>query len=434
MSAQESITSPAERAHRFALGPSLWVPAIYGVLVLGASLWGVALRRTGEDLGLGAPPLFGDFDLRLSLRVIPAVALAALVVAFGHRVAERVSWGALLALSFLGAAGWAVVLAATDGWSALTGPVLNPLDAYLFAQDMGAPGEFLRMFTERIASFPIHVQGHPPGLPLLLNLIAGTGPGVVAALYIAAGAAIAPSVLVAARAVSDEKTARAAAPWLVLAPYAVWLATSADALYSGVAAWGIALIVSSLPGDRIRPLCGGALFGGALFLTYGAAGLVLIPVIAAVRSRNFASLILAGVGAAVVATAFAAAGFWWLDGLAATRVQYYAGLGGLRPYGYFLFANLAVLAIACGPGALRGLAGVRSRLGHGATWLSAGALVAVGAANLSGLSKGETERIWLLFYPWIVLGGACIVHRRRWWLGAGGASALLVQIMVASPW
>lgn len=434
VSTQELVVSPAGRTQRFGLSPSVWVAAFYVTLIAGASLWGIALRRSGVELGLGAPPLIGQFDVRLSLRVLPAIAVAVAVVACGHRVTEKVSWAGLVPLTLAGAAAWAVALAAADGWSALTAPVLNPLDAYRFVPSMGAPGDFLRTFTERIASYPIHIQGHPPGLPLLLNLIQGVGPGLVAALYIAAGASIAPALLVAARAVSDEKTARAAAPWLVLAPYAVWVATSADALYSGVAAWGIALMVSSGSGDRIRAGAGGLLFGGALFLTYGAAGLAAIPVLAAIRTRNFKPLLYAGAGTAVVVGAFAAFGFWWFDGLVATRTQYYAGLGGVRPYRYFLIANMAALAIACGPGALKGVLAFKSRVGDGVTWLAVGALIAVGVVNLSGLSKGEVERIWLLFYPWIVLGAAAIVRRRRWWLGVGAASAILVQVLVASPW
>lgn len=416
-------------------GLSAGVVAGYAALVAGASVWGVALKRSGEQLGLGAPPLIGEWQPRISMRIVPALLVAAAVSVFGHRISEKVSFRRLLALSFAGSAAWAVALAASDGWAALRAPVLNPLDAYRFLPDVTNSVEFVRTFILRIASFPIHVQGHPPGLVLLLKAMEGAGPWAVAGLYIAAGAAIAPAVLVAGRTVCGERFSRAAAPWLVIAPYAVWLATSADALYASVAAWGIALIVSAGSGERIKPFCGGLLFGFAGFLTYGAAGLLLIPAAAAFRRRRFKPLLMGAAGAVAVAVGFAGFGFWWLDGLVATRIRYFEGLGGLRPYRYFVIANLAVLAIACGPAALRALPALRSRVGGGAAgWLVIPALVAVAAADLIGLTKGEVERIWLLFFPWIVVGAGVIHAGRRWWLGASAASAILVQLLIASPW
>jgi methylthioxylose transferase len=153
-----------------------------------------------------------------------------------------------------------------------------------------------------------------------------------------------------------------------------------------------------------------------------------------------APLLWAAAGAALVTAAFALAGFWWFDGLAATRERYYAGLGGLRPYGYFVIANLAALAVAAGPATLAGMSSpgarrsLRTRPSLG--WLVLAAALAVAAANLSGLSKGEVERIWLLFTPWLVAAAAFIpgTALRRWWLAAGALLALAVQVLVVTPW
>lgn len=423
-----ALAHSTERIRRFNLTPGTWAVACYAGLILICSIWGLSLTAAGERLGLNAPPLFAKLEPRICIRIVPAIVLAGLATWYGHRIAQKVSWRSLLAISFAGAFAWAVALAAAGGWAALTAPVVNPLDAYSFVPQMGGAREFLRTFTQRIDSFPLHVQGHPPGLPLLLSLISAAGPAVVATIYIGAGASIVPAVLVAARSLSDEKTARSAAPWLVLAPYAIWIATSADAFYAGVCSWAIALMVSTRP---VRALLGGMLFGGGLLLTYGAAPLAVVPLLVAFRRRDLRPLILAGAGAALVMATFLAFGFWWLDGLATTRVQYYAGIGGVRPYRYFLLANLAVLAIACGPAALRGVLSLKL---NGAAWLTIGALIAVGAAHMSGLSKAEVERIWLIFFPWIVLGAGSIVTGRRWWLGAGAASAVLVQTLLVTPW
>ena len=74
---------------------------------------------------------------------------------------------------------------------------------------------------------------------------------------------------------SDEPTARLAAPFVAVAPTAIWIAVSADAYFAGVAAWGIALLALAeraarwgwpIPVQRPAPGCCSA---GAIFLNYG---------------------------------------------------------------------------------------------------------------------------------------------------------------------
>ncbi len=69
-------------------------------------------------------------------------------------------------------------------------------------------------------------------------------------------------------------------------------------------------------------------------------------------------------------------------------------------------------------------------------WLIAGAiLVAIVAADFSGLSRGEVERIWLPFVPWLSVAVAAIPDRtRRNWLGAQALLAIGIQTGVATPW
>ncbi len=59
--------------------------------------------------------------------------------------------------------------------------------------------------------------------------------------------------------------------------------------------------------------------------------------------------------------AFAAAGFWWLDGLAATRHEYLQSAAKERPYGYFVLADLAAFAVWLGPAVAIALARLRDR-------------------------------------------------------------------------
>jgi hypothetical protein len=67
------------------------------------------------------------------------------------------------------------------------------------------------------------------------------GSSLATALVIAVGASSATAIAVTIRAVTGERLARRAVPFLVLAPTDIWAATSMDAFFLGVAAWGVAL-------------------------------------------------------------------------------------------------------------------------------------------------------------------------------------------------
>ena len=63
------------------------------------------------------------------------------------------------------------------------------------------------------------------------------------------------------------------------------------------------------------------------------------------------------------------------------------------------------------------------------------ALAGVLVANLSGLSKGEVERIWLIFVPWILVVCATFdLRRARGMLALQGLVALAIQSGVRTPW
>jgi hypothetical protein len=131
-----------------------------------------------------------------------------------------------------------------------------------------------------------------------------------------------------------------------------------------------------------------------------------------------------------VFAAFLAAGFNWLEGLDATRELYSAGVASRRPYGDFLVIDLAAFALAVGPAAAAGLGRLRDQR----VWLLAGAaLVALAVADLSGMSRGETERIWLPFAPWMLIAAAAL-RGARGWLTAQVALGLMLQAGVRSPW
>jgi methylthioxylose transferase len=52
----------------------------------------------------------------------------------------------------------------------------------------------------------------------------------------------------------------------------------------------------------------------------------------------------------------------------------------------------------------------------------------VAAADVSGLSKAEVERIWLPFAVWLLVAVARLpAGDRRWWLAGQGVTALAVN-------
>ncbi|OOK76333.1 hypothetical protein BZL30_3326 [Mycobacterium kansasii] len=64
------------------------------------------------------------------------------------------------------------------------------------------------------------------------------GRGAWAGLWcLVIGSSAAAAIVVTLRTLCDETTARAAAPFVAVAPTAIWIAVSADAYYAGVAAW-----------------------------------------------------------------------------------------------------------------------------------------------------------------------------------------------------
>ncbi len=411
--------------------------AAWTALVAVAFVWGMALGAE-RSIGLEAPPLYGVFELNVRAEALIAVAFGAALVYAAPLAARTLSWSRLLWAGMVGAGVWALALALAGGGAAIASPLESPASYLHDVPAVTSAGDFLTHFTERIDSYAVHVRSHPPGMVLALAGLESVGlggAGPEAALVIAGGAATVPAALVALRDVAGEERARRAAPYLVLAPAALWIATTADALFAGIAAWAIALLVlaTGRVGTRAAATAagGGLLFGVALMLSYGVLALVAVPLAVAWARRRMMPLVVGALAATAVIGTFAALGFWWLDGLQATREQYEQSIARIRPYEYFLLANLAAFAVALGPATAAGLAKLR-----GPAWLLAGgALAAVAAANLSGLSKAEVERIWLPFMPWVMLATCGLPRAQaRWWLAAQAALALTVQLGVRMPW
>lgn len=416
--------------------------AIWVALIVAAYLLVERLPGAGAQVKLNAAPLAGVFETRFGWLVAFAVALTVAIVVFGPQLSRRLSWRGLMVAVTAASAGWVVALALIDGWAGLTNALESPHDYLADVGAVGSPSAFLSSFVDEIAGLSVHVQGHPPGLLLALagfDRVGLGGASFAAALFIAVGASAAAAVLVGVREVAGEELARRAAPFVVLAPVAIWIGTSADALYAGVGAWAVTLPLLATGrrdgrGDAYA-LGGGALFGALVFLSYGALLLVLIPCAVAWRRRRARPVLLAAIGMAPMFIVFAAAGFSWFAGLVATRERYFEGVAARRPYAVFLVVNAAALALALGPAFTVALGRLRDRrLGL----LVVATLAVVGIAALSGMSKGEAERIWLPFAVWLLPACAVLAMgsevRTRGWLALQGTTALVIATLVRTPW
>lgn len=410
------------------------------LLILVVVAWG-ALGGAGDGSKLGASPFLGRYRVGITWRLLPAIALAALAVTYAPDAMARLRWRVLLVGTAGLAVAWAVALCLVDGAAALTSPLESRYEYLRWVPMVDTPGGFLRTFVDRLPTEATHVKSHPPGMVLLLwglDRMGLGGSGPAAALILLAIGAAAVAVVVAVRHVDDEASARQVAPYVALLPAAVWMATSPDALFLGVTASGIAAVAvaTSRTGARCQlwACTGGLLLGAGLFLSYGMAAMLVVAgaVIAARRRWTLAVGVAAGVVAVVAA--FAAAGFWWHEGLSATVERYRVGVGVHRRDEYFLVANLAIVAVAVGPAVWVGL----SRASRDRRYLLCGVTLAVLLAiNASGLSEGEVERIWLPFFPWVATAavGLCesaAVARR--WLAINLLTGLALQFALRSPW
>jgi hypothetical protein len=403
-----------------------------------------------------AAPIFGWWKAHVGWGTIAAVAIGIAAVLWGPGLAQRLSWRVLTLVTWIASCGWAFSLSMIDGWQlGFAGRLVGRHEYLRQVPTIIDIPEMLRTFSSRILDYQpnswiTHVSGHPPGALLTfvwLDRIGLGGGAWAGAFCLLVGSSAAVAVIVAVRAVSDEPTARMAAPFVAVAPTAIWIAVSADAYFAGVATWGIALL--ALAASRaVRwpiPVAAGAglLLGWAIFLNYGLAlmGLLALAVLIAVRNRRAALAALAAAVPASVAVvvAFAVAGFWWFDGYTLVQQRYWQGIAMNRPFQYWGWANLASVVCAIGLGSTAGLgrvfdiAAIRRR--SGLHLLVLAAITAILCADLSMLSKAETERIWLPFTVWLTAAPAQLPYStHRWWLAANVIGALAINHFILTNW
>ncbi|RRS00658.1 hypothetical protein [Glycomyces terrestris] len=338
---------------------------------------------TSEAVGPATLPWWPAQSLTFAVTpgMVAAPFAAAAVLAVASRpAAARMSWQALLVLSYLASIAWSAALH-TD------------VDA---------------------TTAPTATAGARSAVALLVS---HTGSDAGLAITVTALSSLAvPLVLVAVKSVSGPVAARGIAPVLVLGPWAAWATLGVD----GIAAAACAAVLACGAVSSERRVRGadafwgaaatGGLLGIAALLWYGAAWFA-VSLLCLYFARRRPAQILVSAGAALAVLAVSAAfGSSWPYGLVDT---YNAAIGEIAAHPgqlWWLALLPALVAVACGPAIVESL----RRFGSSSAWpLMAGPLLALMIAPLSGASPEHPEYGWIALCPWLVVGATALADRRR---------------------
>ena len=441
--------------------PDLVAVAAGLVLVLVAAFEGWARLDGGENIFVFFPPLLAWWIPHVGPGTVLAPVVAVLVVAYGPSLAMRLRWSRLVPAAWAASFAWIVSLALIDGWRNGIADRLEDGQEYLHdlprltEPGLGGLRQMLSIFSDHILTqgqdpdqswfWTTHVGAHPPGafgIFVALDRIGLSGGGPAGLVVILVGASAVAATAVTLRALGAEDLARRGMPFAVLFPGAVWIGVSADGLFAGVVAWGVALVALAATRSGAGALAcavgGGTVLVFALYLSYGLVLAGLFPLVVLAATRRWRVLLPAVAGGAAVVGAFSLAGFWWPDGFDKVQLIYAASIAQDRPYEYFVYADLAAVLVALGPAVLAGLRRLATHplaVPAGVTLLVAAGVVAILLADASGMSKAEVERIWLPFGVWLVLACGMLPRRQvRGWLVAQAVLAIAVNSLLVMPW
>jgi hypothetical protein len=438
---------PADRVN-----PATFRDAIAWLALVGA---GTAMTMVAVSvharLGSRSAPFIGSFAVRLGPATLAAGGVAlAIGLAIRRGLFERLPFRWLLAGSYLGAVAWSIGLALIDGRAGLARPLTGPESYLSDVSSVGTPAGFLRHFGAAASRYSVETRQHPPAPVLLLwalNRLGVTGAAQLGVVLTLIGCLTVPLIATAVRSLCGPASARRLLPVLVLAPYAVWVAVSLDAVTMTLCAGAVTCgVVASEPGrSGWWGAAGGLLLGLAALFSYSAGWLgVSVILVYFVRRRPLLNVV-TGTAALIPLALVRIAGFVWTDGLTAAQADFSRRIGPNRSWLLWVGLDLFVLLLAAGPAIIPAARKLRRTPG----WpFLVGAGLAVAFALLSGLSRGEVERSWLPFYPWLLV--AAIAPERRptpaepgaadsaptpVLLVSGGAlTAIMIETVVRTAW
>ena len=305
----------------------------------------------------------------------------------------------------------------------------------------------MHQFTAGASHESFATRGHPPGPVLLLWLLQRLGitDHVALGLLITALAGLTvPLVLSAVRDSCGETAARRYLPVLVLAPYAVWVAVSLDAI---VALLGACALVAGVRASRRRmrgrpslawAFLAGVLIGVAALFSYAAPWLGLSIVFLYFARRRPLLNVLTGMGALLVVLGAQLAGFTWTDGLIVAEADYLQRIEPYRSRLWWSVISVVALLIAAGPP----IYASARKLRNTPAWpFLVGAGSAVVFSIVAGIARGGVEHAWLPFFPWLTVAAVAperqagqAVRTPLLLVGLGAVVAIGVEATLVTPW
>ncbi len=402
-------------------------------------------KRWYKDIDVEFAPLHASWDPKLPLFALVVAALGLLLVLVLPRLARTVSWPTLLVTGFGAMWLWIMALAMTEGTDGLARTFERKQEYVFDAQHVSSISTMLHEFISRIPldstdNWHVHVAGHPPGALLYfvgLDRIGITDPFWIGVACVTIASTAIVAVLITLRTLGTEALARSAMPWIALAPSAVWMGVNGDAVFTAVAAWGLALLALAAKQSSVPYAIGsGLLLGTCVYLSYGLVLLGILAITVLIIARTWRPLPWALGGAAVIAALFTAGGFAWWEAYPVLRERYYAGIASERHYSYWVWANLAAWTYTAGLAVWAALPTAwRALRNNVLVQLAAAAMLTILAATLSGMSKAETERIFLPFTIWVVALPALLPARsHRPLLLSQVALGMAAQLLLLTRW
>lgn len=399
-----------------------------------------------RDIDLEFPPLHATWDPGFGRGGVIALAIGLALWLVVPPIAARLAWRPMLVAAYAALWLWTMALALTIGRTGLAS-VFERRQEYVYdAQTIDSISTMLQTFISRIpADAPdnwyVHVAGHPPGALLYfvgIDRLGITDPFWIGVVCVTISSTAVVAALITLRTLGSEQLARSAMPWIVLAPSAVWMGVNGDAVFTAVAAWGLALLAVAAVHRRVLPAIGaGVLLGYCVYLSYGLVLLGILALAVLIIAKAWRPLPWALGGAVTVAALFTAGGFSWWTAYPVLRERYYAGIASERPYSYWVWADVAAWTFTVGlvvwaafPYAARAF-----RQRDVIAQLAVAAVLTILVATASGMSKAEVERIFLPFTLWVVALPALLPPRwHRPLLLVQMLTGLTAELLLLTRW
>jgi methylthioxylose transferase len=406
--------------------------------------FGLGFHAAGGGLGTRLPPFFAVWDPHVSAYVlvglpVVAIAAAAALPLLRGRGGVPAFLVAAFAISLAARLGMSLIGDGAGGWYAVFGADPESANEYLPAlpavHSLGLR-DFLDRFAEISPTLPIHPSAHPPGILVLLDLTGiDTAEGFAAVVIVIAAMAAPLTYVLARRVGAGELRARAGAMLIAFSPASLLYGVlSTDAMFATLGLAAACLLV----GRGAWNWLGGSLaLALASFLSWALLAIgAFAGVFQLLRRGLWPALAMAAIAGAVLIVAyallFAATGFDPIGSVRSAGDAYALGIANARPYLFWLFGSPVAFAVA---------------LGVPTAWYAARALgtadaVAIGLATivvvsvLLGLTKAETERIWLFMGPLAAVAASSILPTGRMpaIICILLAQALATQILLDTIW